>query len=196
MPSPSWSRGQSGLDRLLLFVVAVLALLFVAPHALDLAGVDIQEGGGSGSAVPASDADLTVLAARGEAADGSSVGVVRLVVSPNPGRTPVDLSAGMAVWAGDRSYYLAPAGSGGDGFDGTYDVGAVGGGSPVLDEPTDRGVVRFDLGTDDVGGAEEFGSRLAAGETATVTLVTQRGDAISREIRVPDSPSPGGDVPL
>lgn len=195
MPSPSWSRGQSGLDRLLLFVLAVIALLVVAPHVLGLAGIDVQEGE-SGSAVPASDADLTVLAARGEAADGSSVGVVRLVVSPNPGRTPVDLSAGMAMWVGDRSYYLAPAGSGGGGFDGTYEVGAVGGGSPVLDEPTDRGVVRFDLGTDDLGGAEEFGSRLSAGETATVTLVTRRGDAISREIRVPDSPSPGGDVPL
>lgn len=189
-------RGQSGLDRLLLFVVAVIALLFVAPHVLGLAGIDVREAP-AGSAEPTSDADLAILAARGDAvaADGS-VGVVRLVVSPNPGRTPVDLSDGMAMWAGTRSYYLAPAESGGEGFDGTYAVAGAGGASPVLDEPTARGVIRLDLGTDDVAEASEFGRRLSPGETATVTLVTPSGEAITRELRVPESPSADGDVPL
>lgn len=190
-------RAQSGIDRLLIFVVAVLALLFVAPHVLGFAGIDIQERAG-GPPEPNSESDLTILSARGDAVaiDGSSIGVVRLVVSPNPGRTPVDLSEGMAMFVGGESYYLAPAGGGGEGFDGTYAVERAGGGSPVLDEATQRGVIEFDLGSDDVDEADEFGERLAAGETATVTLVTARGEAITRELRVPERLDGTDDVPL
>lgn len=184
-------RSQSGLDRLLLFVVAVVALVFLAPYALGLLGVDVR-GGGGGSPTP-SDHDLTILAARGEAIadDRSSVGAVRLVVVPNHGRTPVDLGDGTAIWVDDRSHHLGPAGTSPDAVDGAYRVAAADGSTPVLETTTERGVVVFDLGTDDVDGVGEFGDRLRAGETASVTLVTPDGETLTRELAVPD-PIPAG----
>lgn len=202
MPAPTMiaaprGRGQSGLDRLLLFVVLAIALVIIAPHVLGLAGIDVS-GDGSGPTAPP-DHDLAILAARGEAVDASepSVGAVRLVVSPEPGREPVDLRAGTAIWIGEETFDLVPVGSGGDDADGRYGVAAVDGESAVLERPTDRGTLRFDLGTDDVPDVPEFGDRLAAGETATVVLVTPRGETVSRQLTVPsDVPAGAAEVGL
>jgi len=188
-------RGQSGLDRLLLFVVLVVALVVVAPYILDLAGVDVRPDGGDGTATP--DHDLSILAARGDAVDAQSgtVGAVRLVVSPQPGREPVDLREGTAVWIGDESFDLSPVGA--TSGDGQYGVTAVDGGGPVLESATDRGSLRFDLGSDDVADVPEFGDRLRAGETATVVLVTPSGETVARQVHVPsDLPAEASDVGL
>lgn len=187
MTGPSRDRSQSGLDRLLLFVVLVVVLVVVAPYVLGFVGVDVREDEVP-DGVAAPDHDVSILAVRGEAidTDRSSVGAVRLVVSPSPGREPVDLREGTAIWIGDRTYDLAPAGATAEEADGQYQVEAADGGSPVLESPTDRGVLRFDLGTDDVAEAEEFGDRLATGETATVVLVTPRGETLTRRVTVPE----------
>lgn len=183
-----FDRSQSGLDRLLLFVVVVVGLVIVVPYAFGMVGVDVR--GPTGAAPAPSDHDLTILAARGGAIDGerSSVGTVRLVVAPNHDRTPVDLRDVSAIWIGSDVAHLATAGTeraDGSGTDGTYTASAMEGGGPILEEPTDRGVLRFDVGTDDVGGADEVGRRLAAGDTATVTLVTAHGEHLTRELSVP-----------
>lgn len=178
-------RGQSGLDRLLLFVFVVLALVFLAPIALELAGVDVRSGAGAQSAP--SDHDLTVLAARGEAvaSDGSSVGVVRLLVVPNHDRAPVDLGESTAIWVDGGERHLGPAGGSAGDLDGTYAAAARDSGAPVLQTPTDVGVLRFDIGSDDLPDVPEFGRRLEAGETASVTLVTPRGETLTRTLSVP-----------
>lgn len=189
-------RSQTGLDRLLLFVVAVVALVFLVPHVLGFVGVDVR--GPSGGVAPPSDHDVTVLAARGEAIDGqrSSIGTVRLTVVPNHGRTPVNLRDVTALWVGDDVYHLAPDGTDTGGVDGTVAVSSTDGGT-VLADPSDRGVLRFDLGSDDVDGATEVGRRLETSETATVTLVTERGEHLTRELTVPGEIPPGQDeVPL
>jgi len=185
MTGKSRTRGQSGLDRLLLFVVLVIVLVVVAPTLLGFAGVDVRPDG-TGQAAPA-EHDLTILAARGGAVDERSgtVGAVRLVVSPQPGREPVDLSQGTAVWIGEETVDLVPVGTGSGDADGQYGVTGGGGEGPVLQSPTDRGVLQFDLGTDDVAEVPEFGDRLEPGETATVVLVTPAGETISRQVRVP-----------
>lgn len=186
-------RSQSGLDRLLLFVVAVVALVFLVPHVLGFVGVDVR--GPSGGVAPPGDHDVTILAARGEAIDGqpSSIGAVRLTVVPNHGRAPVNLRDVTALWVGDDVYHLAPDGTDAGGVDGTFAVSSADGGGTVLTDPSDRGVLRFDLGTDDVDGATEVGRRLETGETATVTLVTQRGEHLTRELTVPGEIPPGQD---
>lgn len=188
-------RGQSGLDRLLVFVVAVVGLLVVAPFALSAAGIDVGPRPGGGSEA-VGDHDLIVLEARGTAVDAGdgSIGAVRLIVTPSPGREPVDLGDGLAIWVADRSYYLGPS-TDADGFDGAYRASVVDGEGQVLEEPTDRGELVFDLGGDDVAGVPEFGSRLRPGETVSVTLVTPRGETLTRELEVPESVS-GDEVPL
>lgn len=194
MSGPSIDRGQQGLDRLLLFVVLAIGVVFVAPHVLGVVGIDVQ-GGGSPAAETATEHDLTVLAARGEAVagDGSSVGAVRLVVSPAPGRAPVDLQDGTVIWIGGESLDLVPRGTDADGADGQYGATVVDGDGTVLESDTDRGVLRFDLGSDDVADVPEFGDRLQAGDTATVVLVTPQGETLTRELTVPADVAPGTD---
>lgn len=187
-------RGQTGLDRLLVFLLAVVVLVLVVPHALQAAGIDVREGDRP-ETVPATDHDLAILAARGEAVgDDGSVGAVRLVVAPNPGRAPVDLDRGSVLWIGDRTVDLAPAGADRAGVDGAYLADGADG--PLLETATERGVLRFDLGTDDLAGVGEFGSRLAPGESVDVTLVTEDGETLTRRLTVPDDRSADGTVPL
>lgn len=179
-------RSQSGLDRLLLFVVAVVAVVFLAPHLLGFAGIDVR--GTGGSPVGPSDHDLTILAVQGEAVDGDgSVGALRVVVAPTHDRAPVDLRDGTVVVGTDDVYRLAPANTDAGDADGTYTAAAIQGGGSVLQAPTDRGELRIDVGTDDVADAAEVGSRLEPGETATLTLVTATGERLTRQVTVPES---------
>lgn len=194
MHATSTDRGQSGLDRLLVFVVGVVALLVVAPHVLGLVGIDVGQGPAAGPTA-GDEHDLLVLEARGTAVDGGSVGAVRLVVTPAPNREPVDLGDGMAIWVADRSYYLVPDGADAD-LEGTYRAAVIDGEGQLLERATDRGELVFDLGTtDDVPGIPEFGSRLEAGETVSVTLVTPDGETLTRKLTVPETVS-GETVPL
>lgn len=183
-------RGQSGLDRLLLFVLAVVALLLVAPHVLGALGIDVD---GRPAAPPGeADHDMVVLEARGTAVEGGSIGAVRLVVTPAPGREPVDLGEQIAIWVADRSTYLSPNGD----LEGAYRAAVIGGEGQVLESATARGELVFDLGeTDDVAGVPEFGSRLEPGDAVAVTIVTPRGETLTRRLEVPATVS-GETVPL
>lgn len=178
-------RSQSGLDRLLLFVVAVVVVVFLAPHVLGLAGIDVR-GTGGGSGAP-SDHDLTILAVQGEAVDDGSIGAVRLVVAPNRDRVPVDLRAVSVTVGTDEVYTLAPANGDAGAADGTFAAAAIDGGGTVLQTATDRGELRIDLGTDDVADAAEVGSRLEPGQGATITLESSRGERLTRHVTVPES---------
>jgi hypothetical protein len=195
MTGPTRDRSQSGLDRLLVFVLLAVGLVFVAPYVLGFAGIDVQSGAPP-AATADTDHDLQILAARGEAVagDGSSIGSVRLVVSPAPGRAPVDLREGTAIWIGEETVDLVPVGtSGGESGGGQYTVAAAAGGPPVLEAGTDRGILRFDIGTDDVQDVPEFGTRLQAGDSATVVLVTPHGETVTRRLTVPPDVPPGTD---
>lgn len=196
MHPPTTERGQSGLDRLLVFVIAVVVILVVTPHVLGLLGVDVGPGS-TGPPAAGGDHDLVILEARGTAVDASAgtVGAVRLVVTPAPNREPVDLGEGMAIWVADRSYYLGPDGADA-GLEGTYRASAIDGDGQTLDTPEARGELLFDLGnTDDVPNVPEFGSRLRPGETVAVTLVTPEGQTLTRQLTVPEQVS-GDSVPL
>lgn len=187
-------RAQSGLDRLLLFVLAVVAVLVVAPHALGLAGIDVGPRPTVEETTTA-DHDVVVLEARGTALEGDTVGAVRLVVTPAPGREPVDLQEHLAVWTADRTRYLSAGGGEKTDLDGAYRAAAIDGEGAVLRSATARGELVFDLGDDDVAAVPEFGRELEAGQTVAVTIVTPRGETSTRRLVVPDRLS-GETVPL
>ena len=60
-----------------------------------------------------------------------------------------------------------------------------------LGEPTDRAILRFDLGSDDLAGTERFGERLEPGDVVELSVVTADGVRTSRTLVVPD-PLPSG----
>ena len=191
-------RAQSGLDRLALFVLVVLAVLIVVPTGLGFLGVDIRHADtsgadGTGAAGPAP--DLIVLTADATAIDDAraSVGAVTLVVTRSPATEPVDLSEVTVTWADGGAYTLVHAGSAGPAADGEFEASLARDGrdGTTLSQSGDRGVLRFDLGTDDVGGVAEFGERLPAGETVTVELTTASGRTTTANLTVPD-PIPSG----
>jgi hypothetical protein len=191
MPEQTTRRGQSGLDRLVLFVLAVFLVVLVTPTVLQFAGIDVREPQGDSAG---ESAQLTVLGTEGGAIDGerASVGEVRVVVT-NTGGGEVDPADLSVTWVGNGSYDLVAAGTDRD-ADGTFTVSPLDESrdDAVLRDHGDRAVLTFDLGDDDVAGADEFGSRLRAGETATVSLTSPDGATVTTGLFAPD-PLPDGD---
>lgn len=200
-------RGQSGLDRLMLFVVALIVIVFATPYLLGLGGVDVR-GTATPAATPtptpngtAEPVGLVVLNASGETGGFGSetVGVVRLVVTRNGSGQPVDTTAVTANWADlNNTYTLTARGTGGSAADGEFDVAVEGpsGSDTTLTETGDRAILTFDLGTDDVDGVDEFGHRLLPGETVTFTMTTGGGKTTRLTLTVPDDTERRGTVTL
>jgi len=69
-------------------------------------------------------------------------------------------------------------------------------GDTVLEDSTDRAVLRFDLGTSDLSGVDPFGDSLEPGDTVTVSVTTAAGAGTSRVLTVPDPLPSGAGVPL
>jgi archaellin len=115
--------------------------------------------------------------------DRSSVGVVEVVVTS--GGSSVDLTEATVTWDGEQRYELTPQDT--NVGQGSFSMT----GNTTLDEPTDRAILRFDLGSDDLGGLERFGERLDPGETVEFSIVTADGVRTERRLVVPD-PLPSG----
>jgi archaellin len=181
------SSGQTDVDRLFYFVAAIVAFLIVVPTTLGVAGLDVRDGSLLGGNGPESGPEgVQILAAYGTGVDdnATSVSVVEVVVA-NGGGSTIDLSEATVTWDGGQVYELTPRGvdAGHASFDVTGDV--------VLAEPTDRAILRFDLGSEDIAGVDRFGERLAPGQTVTLSIMTDDGVRTNRELVVPD-PLPGG----
>lgn len=198
------TRAQSGLDRLILFVVFLVVIVAVLPFVFGLGGIDVRgtNAGGSGPAAgePAADDGVVVLGATGETGGfgEDTVGVVRVVVTKNGSGPAIDTSTMTATWVGQSgSYALTTAGSGGSG-DGEFGVNVTGpsDSETMLNQSGDRAILTFDLGTDDAGNVEEFGHRLEAGETVTLTLAADSGATTRVTLTVPGSLGGKGTVRL
>ena len=94
-PDTPVERAQSGLDRLALFLLAVLLILLVTPTLLWFAGVDVR--GSAGEDRNRDQPVLIVLGVEGVAVDDDreSIGAVRVTVTNSGGGDldPRDLSA-------------------------------------------------------------------------------------------------------
>ena len=192
-------RAQAGLDRLLAFLLAVVVFLLVAPHVLGLLGFPVT-GAQVGDGGPSGPANLTVLGASASNVDGEgTAGVLRVSVTAAPGSGDVELAAVTATVRTDRGYHVLPRRQASRATEGTFEIrrpDAGQSGTTLRGDSGDRAVLWFDLGSDDLPNAREFGSRLAPGNYVSVTLVTDDGVATTRSFRVPDSLRAGETVAL
>jgi len=187
MAGSSGTGGPTEIDRLLYFIAAVVAFLVLVPAALGFAGFDVRNGSLLGGADGGTDAEgVQILTAFGTGIDGdrSSVGVVEVVVTSGGGST-VDFSEATVSWEGSERYELTPANV--NLGQGSFSLS----GETVLAEPTDRAILRFDLGSDDLEGVDHFGERLEPGETVQFSVVTEDVVRTGRQLVVPD-PLPSG----
>ncbi len=194
-PAPRADRAQSGLDRLGLFLLAVLLFLLVTPTVLGFAGVEVRESDDEtdqeGAPV------LTVLGVEGVAVDEDreSIGAVRVTVT-NAGGGAIDPRELSATLVHDGTHDLVGPGTDAT-ADGTLAVDATDGdGGPLLQSHTDRAVIVVDLGTDDAGDAQAVGERLRAGESATLTFVTGDGASVKLVLSPPGTLPAEGSVTL
>lgn len=188
------NRGQSGLEKLLVFIVGITVVLAVVPAALGLAGIDIRDTsvGGTDTVPGGDDSDLeagalTMLSSHGGEIndDRSSIGTVELLVAPSS--EAVDLDDITVTWNGGDRFELTPTHVGaGDASFGTETTH----GDTHL-EVGDKGFLRFDLGSDDLGDVQRFGDRLEPGDTVTVTVTTGDGAETRESFTVPDPLPPG-----
>ncbi|WP_340101103.1 hypothetical protein [Salinibaculum salinum] len=178
------TRSQSGLDRLVLFILFLVAVVAITPFVFGLGGIDVRATGDTTSATPtptgpATDEGIVILSATGETAGfgGESVGVVRVVITKTGAET-LDTAAMTATWVdAGGSYVLTAPGEGASGADGAF----------AIAEADGRAVLTFDLGRDDADSVGEFGRRLEAGETVTLSLTTGDGQTTTVTLEVPDS---------
>ena len=189
------TRAQSGLDRLMLFILFLVVLVAITPFVFELGGVDLRAGAetdSNGTPVPTpepTDPGVVVLGATGET-DGfgdDTVGVVRVVVTKNGTGPAVDTSSMSASWVGpDRSYALSADSNGGGDAQFAVDVTGPSDSETLLNQSGDRAILTFDVGSDDVDGIGEFGRRLESGDTVILELTTDSGKTERVTLTVPD----------
>ncbi len=176
----------------MLFVVFIVAFVAIVPFVFGLGGLDVRGAGAPAGAdttpVGADENGIVVLRTTGETAGfgTDSVGVVRVVIT-RTGPEPLDAETITATWVDSSgSYVLTPIEKGGSGADGAFGV----------EQSENRATLTFDLGADDANGVSEFGRRLEAGETVTLTLSAGDGKMTTVRLEVPESLGEDGTVSL
>jgi archaellin len=190
-------RGQSGLDRLLVFVITAVVIVAVLPTVLGFAGIDVRPPGTETPeptrATPTPEpASLQVLNVSGETGgpENETIGVVRVTVTKVGSSASVDAADVTATWARDDVSTLVAAVTDRGATDGTFgvEISRISNSSGlVLAETGDRATLTFDLGDDDVPDVAEFGTVLAPNESVDVVLATGAGETTTVSIEVPDS---------
>lgn len=137
---------------------------------------------------------LQVVSAVGTAIADRTIGVVEVTVKKAPGADDIDLSTNTAQWvSSDGTYTTVATATDAPGADGAFAVQPFRDDNdsiPVLDDPADRAVLRFDLGDPDGVGVSEsgtFGEALEEGETATIQFTTRTGGETTATLVVPES---------
>lgn len=191
------ARGQSGLDRLLVFVVAAIVVVAALPTVLGFAGIDVRPAPeNTTSETPSTPtpepASLVVLNASGIALDeaNQTVGAVTLTVTKAGSSASVDVGDVTATWANGGVYTVVAPESERATADATFgvDVQHISNSSGVvLAETGDRATLTFDLGADDVDDVPEFGDELDPGDSVDVVLATGAGETTTVSIAVPES---------
>ena len=190
------SRGQSGIDRLLFFIVGVVLLVAVLPFVLQFAGTPVRGPAATGDA--GSDAtELRILAVQGaDVKNDGSIGSLRVVVTGTGGADTFNLQSATLIYSADRAYHLF-ATSGNANGDGVFRASADGPDAEdaAITGPLARGVFTVDLGSNEVPRIPSVGQRLRPGQQVTVTVIAPGGAAVTRNVTVPEDTG-GSSVPL
>lgn len=174
-------QAQTDVDRLFYFTTGVVAFLVIVPTVAGVAGLDIRDATLLDDPNRESEQeDIQLLSAFGTEIDDDEVGAVEIVVSARED-AEVDLSQVSVSWTESQEYQLTPPNVGAG--DASFAIS----GDSLLNESRDRAILRFDLGTDDLSDADRFGERLEPGQTVQVSVVTEDGSRVTRELAVPDS---------
>ena len=191
-------RGQVGIGTLIVFIAMVLVAAIAAGVLINTAGFlqtkSEETGQQSGQQVTNR---LQVTAATGTRLSDSSVGVVNMTLKKSPGASNIDLENATVQWVGPSgTYNLVNASVNANGADGDFGIKEFkdsDGSKPVLNDPDDRMVMIFDLGSSDVAlgstsdTPEAFGEEIPEGASVNVKITTKSGATTTEQITVPET---------
>jgi len=188
-------RGQVGIGTLIVFIAMVLVAAIAAGVLINTAGFlqskSEQTGEQSGQQVTNR---LIEVNSVGEIStqNPAEVGIVNITVSKSPGADDIDLDNVTVQWVDNSGTYDIVSANADANSDGTFDVTEfkdADDSAPVLNSPDDRLTMTFDLGDtqNDYANANEFGSRLERGDTATLSATTLSGATSEIRLSVPQS---------
>ncbi|MFC7142285.1 archaellin/type IV pilin N-terminal domain-containing protein [Halosimplex aquaticum] len=198
-------RGQVGIGTLIVFIAMVLVAAIAAGVLINTAGFlqtkSEETGQQSGQQVTNR---LQVAASTGTHLADSKVGVVNMTLKKSPGASNIDLENATVQWVGPSgTYNLVNASvdaSGADGHFGIVPFKDADESHPVLNDPDDRMVMVFDLGTDSVNsddptysttltgdGYTFFGEPVPEGASVNVKITTKSGATTTEQLTVPET---------
>jgi len=197
---PRDDRGQVGIGTLIVFIAMVLVAAIAAGVLINTAGFlqtkSEETGQQSGQQVTNR---LQVTGATGTNLANSEVGVVNMTLKKSPGASNIDLENATVQWVGPSgTYNLVNSSVNANGADGQFGIQAfkdADDSKPVLNEPDDRMVMVFDLGTsNDVnlgGDASEvpktFGEPIPEGASVNIKITTKSGATTTEQLTVPET---------
>jgi flagellin FlaB len=198
-------RGQVGIGTLIVFIAMVLVAAIAAGVLINTAGFlqskSEETGQQSGQQVTNR---LQVVSATGSqiTSDNQALGLVNLTVKTAPGATNIDLENATVQWVGPSGtynlVYQSVSASGADGFFGIEAFKGADDSHPVLNDPDDRMVLVFDVGSDDVAidnrdpdndgtDVTAFGENLGEGSSVELRITTKSGATTTARLVVPES---------
>ncbi len=189
------TRGQSGLDRLLVFVVVVIVLVAVLPSVLGFAGIEVRPPDDPPTPTPTptatpEPAGIQILNTTSELnrSANQTVGVITVTLTKVGSTAPVDARNLTVTWANGGVYTLRASGSDRQPRNGSFGVSVShidDGPETVLVRGGDQATLTFDIGRDNVDGIPEFGSALRPGDSVDIVLTTPDDRTAAVTVTVP-----------